>query len=294
MECHDARALLHASADDELGATDALGLEQHLAACPACRAELNALRTLRARVREGAPYYRADAALRASLLAALPELAMPAPTIAPAPAEAPPRAHGARSTKSGGRQPRWLRWFAWPPAANAAMAALTVATLSFGLLRYAQVGAPADSLANALVDSHVRALLSGRTYDVASSDRHTVKPWFNGRLDYAPPVYDLAAHGFPLVGARLDHVAGRTVAVLVYRRNQHPIDVFVLPEDTARLGSARPLLREGYVLESWSAGEMRLWAVSDTGIPELRGLREAWQQAYQADRAAAREATEAE
>lgn len=326
MECRDARALLQAGADDELGAAESLRLEQHLDGCPGCRAELQALRALRAAVREGAPYYRADAALRARLLAALPggvaiPQAVPAATAAvhttahaathgathDAPHDAthdathgiPERGSGvpaehARSAPAPARQPararprwlHWLRWFDWPPAANAAMAALTVATLSLGLVRYAQLGPQADSLANALVDSHVRALLSGRSYDVASSDRHTVKPWFNGRLDYAPPVYDLATHGFPLVGGRLDHVAGRTVAVLVYRRNLHPIDVFVLPADAARQAGAMPVLRDGYVLESWRAGDMRLWAVSDAGAPELRGLREAWLQAYEADMAA--------
>ena len=128
-----------------------------------------------------------------------------------------------------------------------------------------------DRVADDVVSSHVRAMLSNRGIDVASSDQHTVKPWFNGKLDFAPPVSDLTGDGFPLVGGRLDYLDHRPVATLVYRHRLHTIDVFVSP---ARKGeaSAKTFARQGYNVLRWTHNGMVFWAVSDVEAGELKKL----------------------
>ncbi|WP_439646298.1 anti-sigma factor [Paraburkholderia kururiensis] len=131
---------------------------------------------------------------------------------------------------------------------------------------------------NELVASHARAELSGRDIDVVSTDQHTVKPWFNGRLDYAPPVEDLAASGFALAGGRLDYVGHRRVAVLIYRYRKHVIDVYVLPtSEAAKRGESAPLATQsdGYAVRRWQAAGMTWWAVSDAESSVLAGFQSA-------------------
>ncbi|MGO4158421.1 anti-sigma factor family protein [Cupriavidus sp. YAF13] len=281
MNCNDARLLLQASADGELGAGDALRLERHLAQCAACTAQLAHLRELRTVLRAHAPYHRAGPALRARLGTALDA----------AQAAAGSRDAAAPSGNGGAWWQRMRRYFEWGPAANAAMAALTVATLGIGMAQYALSDGSGPTVEGEMVSSHVRALISGHTIDVASSDRHTVKPWFNGRIDYAPSVRELAAQDFPLVGGRLDYVHGRPVAVLVYRRNQHPIDVFVLPARTADKPDSKPALnpgrseaaqiesRQGYQLALWESDGMRYAAITDASADDLLRFTQAWRAA---------------
>ncbi len=130
-----------------------------------------------------------------------------------------------------------------------------------------------------IVASHVRALLSQHPIDVVSTDQHTVKPWFNGRIDYAPPVTDLSAKGFPLEGGRVDYVGGRTVAVLVYRTDKHPIDVYVFP--ARDMAAAAPTITgsDGYAIARWRRGGMTYWAITDAEPSHLRVFVEALQAA---------------
>jgi anti-sigma factor RsiW len=160
------------------------------------------------------------------------------------------------------RAPR--RW------ATAALAAAASLLLAWNIaLQFEQPGNLA--LADQVVDGHVRSLMASHLTDVVSSDQHTVKPWFNGKLDLAPPVGDFAAQGFALVGGRLDYLAGHPVAALVYRHNEHLINLFVLPSAGSDSAPTH-LARRGYALLHWVKGGLDYWAVSDINAPELDAL----------------------
>ena len=170
---------------------------------------------------------------------------------------------------------RW-RWgdFGWRTASLGFACGIAVALLAVPL--WHSIGNGASSLPDELVADHVRALQVGPLTEVASSDRHTVKPWFQGRLDYAPPVYELADVGFPLVGGRIEHVGGSPVAALAYSHNRHVFDVFVWPGDAA-LAPVREQ-RKGFNVVRWSDGAMQVWVVSDADRAEMERFTQAWQQ----------------
>ena len=151
-----------------------------------------------------------------------------------------------------------------------------LATGALALLLWVAPAAP-DGAAAELVSMHVRALQAGHLTDVAASDQHVVKPWFQGRLDFAPPVEDFAADGYPLAGGRLDYLAGRPVAALVYRRHQHVINLLVWPaRDAADAPSAALRDAQGYHVVQWRDGAMRFAAVSDVNVAELQAFERLW------------------
>ncbi|VWM14437.1 anti-sigma factor family protein [Burkholderia lata] len=287
MDCNEARALLDADVDRELSAPDALRVQQHVEGCEACRRERARIVTLVQAVRQ-ADYHRAPDALRASILASLPAAAA-----ADAPVREPARAEPQPEPRSQPR-PRGRRWFSWltdqggsarPASAGtgprvAALpglgwgVALLVAVAAAGGMALSARHADTDRTIDELVSSHVRADLSARDIDVISTDRHTVKPWFNGRIDYSPPVEDLAANGFALVGGRLDYVGRRRVAVLVYRYRQHVIDVYVRPAGEGP-GTPYATVSQGYALDRWDAAGMTWWAVTDAEPSALAAFRTA-------------------
>ncbi|MCK8784557.1 zf-HC2 domain-containing protein [Roseomonas sp. NAR14] len=282
--CEDRRLLVQAELDGELDAAAAAELAVHVARCPGCAALREELGALSERLRAGLTRHAAPARLRAAL-AAQPEAAGPrradavsapgrpdaAAAVTPAAtagaAAAPGGAAGARRADHGGAlpvpatiRPSWRRRTGWTHgAAFGAGLALAASVL---LLLPPPGRAPPFPEA---VAAHLRALQPGHLVDVASEDRHTVKPWFEGRVDFAPPVRDLAGQGFPLVGGRLDFLDGRPVAALVYRRGLHVINLFVRPG--AGMEGARSA--QGYNVLAWTRDGMAFQAVSDLNAAEL-------------------------
>ncbi|MBV8125659.1 MAG: anti-sigma factor [Burkholderiaceae bacterium] len=171
--------------------------------------------------------------------------------------------------------PRLARWlaFQWRPAAISFALGLACALVLGPWLQRLDGGTPLDQ---ALVANHVHALQQGTLMAVVSTDRHTVKPWFQGRLDFAPPVFDLANDGFPLLGGRTERVKGQVVAGLVYARNKHMIDLFVWP--SADRSTPMPVVYRGFNVLHWSDGAMQYWAVSDLERAQMERFAQAWQQ----------------
>ncbi len=231
-------AQLDAYLDGELAAPDAAELEQHLRACPECSRLERRRRALSTALRDELPRFPAPDTLRAGVRA------------------------GARA--EAGRRAR-RRAPSWGTLAVAASLAL----VAFGSRQLALRGAAGEAITNQVLASHVRSLMPGHLTDVLSSDQHTVKPWFNGKLDFSPPVYDFAGAGFPLVGGRLEYVDGRPVAALAYSRRQHVISVFVWPADQGRTARPRATTRQGYHLLHWATPAYAYWVVSDLGLAEL-------------------------
>jgi anti-sigma factor RsiW len=243
--CPDKGHLIHAFHDGELDAANSEAFEAHLKTCAACAAALADLQALRARIAAPGVAPAAPAALRGRIEAMLDAEAAPARPARRIAAAVPWGLSGA---------------FAAVAAGLAVMVALPAT----------------GGLEAQLVDDHVRSTLALHLVDVATSDRHTVKPWFAGKLDFAPPVADLAPQGFPLVGGRLDYLDGRVVAALVYRRDKHLINVFVRPAPTGLRWPVTATSRQGYALRRWTEGGLEFWAVTDAEPATLAALQTAF------------------
>jgi anti-sigma factor RsiW len=247
MNCADADIMLHALLDGELDAGHARDVEAHVAGCAACSEKFAGFRALRDAMAGAELKYKAPAALRARIEAALP---VPAPARAAIPTARP---RPSRRSFFGG--------FAAGAVVSGALAASVVLTI----FRSDQE----QTIANEVVSAHIRSLQAGHLMDVETSDRHTVKPWFEGKVDVAPPVIDLTADGFTLIGGRLDYIDGEPVASVVYRRRQHVINLFV----AQRLGTAQAAVTaravQGYHVRHWSEQGLEYWAVSDLDPEEL-------------------------
>ena len=239
MNCAETKLLLHPYIDGELDLVRSLDVEKHIQACAGCLAENQSLRSLRSALRSSALTYSAPQSLRNSVR----EMALP-----PKPKTNSPRVP-------------WL-WQWWSFGATALAALLLI-------MRPAGNG-NGDQLADEMVSNHVRSLMASHLTDVVSSDQHTVKPWFNGKLDFAPSVKDFAAQGFPLVGGRLDYLNGREVAALVYQRNKHIINVFVWPASQGKESASESL--RGYNLANRDVNGLHYALVSDLNATELGQL----------------------
>ena len=239
--CPDKELLLHALVDGELDAGNVLALEAHVATCAGCAAELEAIREVKAQLKAAPLAYAAPRTLLDRLDAALTE------------AEAPPASPRNRA----------LRAETWVLSGTGAAIAASLA-----LMAIVPSGA---SLQSELVDAQARSLEAQHLVDVQTSDRHTVKPWFNGKVDFAPPVVDLASQGYPLVGGRLERLEGRRVATLVFHRQAHVINLFIWPGEAP--SEAVMQQKDGYNLVRWGHGGLVFWAVSDCDPAALTGFQ---------------------
>jgi len=243
--CPDKELLLHGLLDGELDAANVQAVEGHLKTCPGCAEAYRDLQALHARIAAPGIAYAAPESLRARLEA------MAAPTPA---------------------RPARIRTAA-PWALSGVFAALA-ASLAVMVVQPTTL-----ALQDQLVASHVRSTLAQHLVDVETSDRHTVKPWFNGKIDFAPPVVDLADQGFPLVGGRLDYLDNRVVAAEVFRRNKHVINLFVWPAKTSLLPAREAAPPAGYSVVHWRQGSLQFWAVSDVDPRDLEAFHQAFAKA---------------
>src|SRR5258706_8556739 len=254
MTREESNRLLHAHIDGGLDVAKALELEAHLVQNPSMRMACERLRELSAAVRDKADYYVAPAWLEARVRAAIAAEAGTAPA-------RPSWQAWLKPARSFVTVADWLR-----PAASFAAVALVTWVVALGTMRPGED----ERITQEVLASHVRATLTNRFYDVASSDQHSVKPWLSARLAFSPPVVDLSASGFELVGARLDYVGEQPVAVLVYKRREHVIDAFVWPAEAQK--AEQTYTRDGFNIERFAKNGMAFWLVSDLARNELDDL----------------------
>jgi len=240
MTCHDVSAVIDAYLDGELPADESADVARHLDTCASCRQQLEQRKALSVFLRR-LPYYDAPPQLTTTVIRTK---------------------HAMFSSR------RVQRWMA------AAVGVLVAAGTVVGV-RSARRAQDTSVIADAVIARHVEALANPPLIQVTSSDRHTVKPWFQGKLDFSPPVPDLTSVGFELVGGRIDHINGLTAAALVYKRRLHMIHVFVWPaRDGARASDDRTV--RGFHERHWTSGDLSVWAVSDVNDEDLKTFADAF------------------
>jgi anti-sigma factor RsiW len=240
MNC--SQELIEAYLDEELDPGLSASVKEHLSSCQPCSDLYSRFRVLRERIGSDAPYYTAPPRLQRSVREALHEAA-------------------AKEARPATSSTPW-RWLA------IAATVLLAISVSWNL-RPAPSQTAATLLAENIVSDHIRSLIGTHLMDVPSTDQHTVKPWFNGKLDFSPEVRDFASQGFPLLGGRLDYLMDRPVAALVYGRRQHIINVFTWPAGSKSDRAEDRFSRNGYSATHWVRGSMTFWAVSDVAPSEL-------------------------
>ena len=243
MICQTTQELIHGYLDGELDLARSLEVEQHMKECQVCASAYRNQTALRSAFKNSSLYYSAPEALEKRIRSSL-----------------------RREAKSEvGR--RWFDW-RWLPIGALALILL----LGFVIWRAAPGLRPSgdDLLAHEMVSNHVRSLqLESHRTDVISSDQHTVKPWFDGKLDFAPPVKDFSSQGFPLIGGRLEYLNNRAVAALFYQRQKHYINLYIWPAEQSNATSEVAAKRQGYNLLHWTNSGMNFWAISDLNGVEL-------------------------
>ncbi|MBX4928142.1 anti-sigma factor family protein [Rhizobium binae] len=245
--CSEWRVMLHGFVDGELDSVHAAQLEDHLATCADCRAEMEKVQAVREIIHQNGVRWRPPEALRSHVLSMLSfEQAVVASSL-------PQTRQGPvwRSTLD------FIRQWSFIPS----LAVLAASAFLF-------VNAPSQTalLQDQILSSHIRSMMADHLTDVLTSDQHTVKPWFNGKLDFSPPVSDLSKDGFPLIGGRVDYIGGRTVAAIVYRRHGHIINLFVWP---AASTAETTTVHDGYNVTQWSDGGLAFSAISDVAASDL-------------------------
>jgi anti-sigma factor RsiW len=247
VACQEKNDRIEAYADGELDLRSSLEIERHMAGCEDCAAVLKKHQALRSALGAASLYHAAPPKLAARVRSAVRKEA---------------------KVSVLGQRPGWLRLAFAAPIAS-------LAVLAWALVIVSRTPSPGDLLDQEIVSAHVRSLMGAHLMDFPTSDQHTVKPSFNGRIDFSPEVKDLSTAGFDLLGGRLDYVDSRPVAALIYQRRKHIINLFIWPsEDGAGAKAVETSLR-GYNLVRWTRSGMRYSAVSDINVSELRDFREA-------------------
>ncbi len=249
MNHEEALILLPAYVDKELSLSEAVNFERHLNSCDECQREYNEQIHVSALIKNNTKYFEATPQFTKRLEADLP-------------------ADRTKATQQKSPNSFWnLNWVnTWGSGGviTASLLAIVWSTSLFLATPSAQ-----DKLTEELVSSHVRALEVDHLSDVISTDQHTVKPWFNGKLDFSPPVIELASTGFPIEGGRIDYIDGRTIAVIVYRHNKHPINLYIWPS-TNKDSDIQRTTRNGYNIVNWTGEGMNYWAISDLDTGKLQ------------------------
>jgi len=248
MNCQQIQKLIHAHHDGELDAANTMQVDEHLADCPSCFGALRQLSALRGALQNSELRFSAPAGLRRNISAAVEQAAK-----------------AERETTSA--RP-WVQYSGWAAAA--------VLLAAFALTFPISSGRNEDRLVADLTASHVRSLMVNHLTDVTSTDQHTVKPWFDGKLDFAPPVKELREAGFPLLGGRMDFIDGHSAAALVYGRQKHFLNLFLWPASPPSPTEPRSSQRNGYNVIRWSDGKMVCSVVSDLNESELREFVRDW------------------
>ena len=247
MDCTHAQSLLDTYVDQELDPVRHLEMQEHLQGCAGCAQNYSDRQMIHQSLKTESLYFKAPRGMENRIQRSLRQAAR---------AEAPSR--------------RWFSGDWFKIAAPLAVAALVVLMI----VPYFAGPSPDEVLGQEVVASHIRSLMVDHLADVASTDEHTVKPWFNGKLDFSPPVVDPAKEGFPLIGGRLDYLNNRSVAALIYQRDKHLINVFVWPATDSRPITEARKKQQGYNVIRWTGSGMNFWVVSDLEASQLAKFAE--------------------
>jgi len=272
MNCEEATKLMDGYLDGEVDPITSQAIEQHLRECRNCDQAYKTHGSLIRAIGNATPYYKAPAELRERIQSSLRE------EIAERPARGVPRGSQLLVTRKQ-PEPRAVLFgtpWNWLSLAGLGLAAAIIfAVIIFSNLAPVLRRPGADQfLATQLIASHVRSLMANHLTDVASSDQHTVKPWLDAKLDFAPAVVDLSSEGFPLVGGRLDYLENRPVAALIYQRRKHFINMFVWPAESNATRATKAVSRQGYQLLHWVDSDFNYWAVSDVNANDLQTFKQ--------------------
>jgi anti-sigma factor RsiW len=271
MNCEETTKLMDGYLDGELDPITSQAIEQHLRECGRCDQAYKTHGSLIRAIGNATPYYKASAELRERIRSSLREETTDHPV-----------RNGVRGAQVlfHKRQPEprsILSEIPWNWLGLAAAIILAAVIVLNVVPRLQRPGAD-QFLATQLIASHVRSLMANHLTDVASSDQHTVKPWLDAKLDFAPAVVDLSSEGFPLIGGRLDYLDNRAVAALIYQRRKHFINLFVWPAASDETRTPQIITRQGYQLLHWVESDLNYWAVSDINEKELQEFKQLFEE----------------
>ena len=273
MNCEETTKLMDGYLDGELDPITSQAIEQHLRECHNCDQAYKTQRSLIRAIGNATPYYKAPSELRERIQSSLrKEMAEQSNGSGSIPVDARPLI-----AKEQAESRSILFGTSWNWLALAA-AIVFAAVIVWNVLPRLQRPGNDQFLATQLIAGHVRSLMATHLTDVASSDQHTVKPWLDARLDFAPAVVDLASEGFPLIGGRLDYLDNRAVAALIYQRRKHFINLFVWPAAPDETRTPKTITRQGYQLLHWIESDLNYWAVSDVNEKELQEFKQLFEE----------------